>query len=444
MDDKPENERPVQVLFVDDEENILRSLKRLFMDEPFGIVTADSGEKGLEILRKTSNIGLIVSDQRMPGLSGVEFLEKAKNITPQAMRIVLTGYADVNVAVNAINKGGAYKYITKPWTDEDLVRSIKEAVDIYLLKKENQELTETVKKQNEQLQRWNAQLEYDVQKQTIEIQKKNNELGRLNESLKKNFDNSIAAFSGLMELRDKRAQSHSKNVAEIAINVAKAMELPDKDIEDINVAALLHDIGKIGISDSLLQKDPEQMNLEELAEYKLHPIRGQTAIDSIEDLRSAGILVRHHHEWFNGEGFPDRLKGLQEIPAGAMIIAMADFIDRTISNYWDDDAVEFALGKARKELGRRFDPKVYPFIEKSVKKLYSGGMPRLDLVEVEMADKDLQPGMILSKDARSGTGLLLLRKGTKLDDKNIQALKRYYRLDPSSSGVFVWARNEAS
>ncbi len=437
--DEPEKETQVQVLFVDDEENILRSLKRLFMDESFNVITADSGEKGLEVLRETSNIGLIVSDQRMPGLSGVEFLEKAKIITPQAMRIVLTGYADVSVAMDAINRGGAYRYITKPWTDDDLLQTIKEAVSIYLLTNENQRLTGVIKKQNEQLQRWNSQLEYDVQKQTIEIQKKNDELNELNKRLKKNFHNSIAAFSGLMELRDKRAQSHSNNVAEISVKAAKAMELSDKDIEDIKVAALLHDIGKIGIHDSLLQKDPAEMSQKELAEYNLHPVRGQTAIDSIEDLRDAGILIRHHHEWFNGNGFPDRLQG-SKMPVGSMIIAIADFIDKTISSHWDDDVVNFALDKVKEENDRRFDPRFYPFIESSVREVYSGSISKQDLVEAELPDQDLQIGMILSRDARSGTGLMLLRKGAKLDSKKIQALKRYYRLDPSSTGVFVWVR----
>ena len=105
---------PVRILFVDDEKNILLSLKRLMLDENYEVFTAGSGEEGLELLRGTEQVGLIVSDQRMPGLSGVDFLEKARELAPDALRIMLTGYADLNATMDAINKGGAYRYITKP------------------------------------------------------------------------------------------------------------------------------------------------------------------------------------------------------------------------------------------------------------------------------------------------------------------------------------------
>src|SRR5512143_3889480 len=105
----------VKVLFVDDELNILRSLERLFMDEAFTVTTAGSGEEGLSLLRDDPAFGLIVSDQRMPGMNGVEFLSRAREIAPEALRIVLTGYADLNATMDAINRGGAYRYITKPW-----------------------------------------------------------------------------------------------------------------------------------------------------------------------------------------------------------------------------------------------------------------------------------------------------------------------------------------
>jgi len=107
------NEESPKILFVDDEENVLRALKRLFFDENFEIYTAPSGKAGLEIL-KGCEIAVIVSDQKMPEMSGAEFLEKATELSPDSIRIVLTGYADVNAAINAINKGGAYRYITKP------------------------------------------------------------------------------------------------------------------------------------------------------------------------------------------------------------------------------------------------------------------------------------------------------------------------------------------
>ena len=99
------------------------------MDHEYEITLANSGEEALEILKNSPDIGLIVSDQRMPGLSGVDFLEKAKDLLPDSIRILLTGYADINAIADAINRGGAYRYITKPWDDDDLVQVIQDAAN---------------------------------------------------------------------------------------------------------------------------------------------------------------------------------------------------------------------------------------------------------------------------------------------------------------------------
>lgn len=115
------------VLVVDDEENILRAIRRLLMDEPGEILTASCGASGLDILRSTKTIGVIVSDQRMPGMSGAEFIEKSREFAPNAVRIILTGYADLASAVDAINKGGVWKYLAKPWNDEELLKIVREA-----------------------------------------------------------------------------------------------------------------------------------------------------------------------------------------------------------------------------------------------------------------------------------------------------------------------------
>ncbi len=432
---------PAQILVVDDEENILRSIKRLLMSEgSFGeenleVITAASGEKALQVLSDNPDIALIVSDQRMPGLSGVDLLEQAKAITPNALRILLTGYADIKASIDAINRGGAYRYITKPWKDDELVQIIKEALERYALIKENKRLAEIVKKQNEELKRWNSQLEYFVQEQTIEIQKKNEELQRVNERLEKNFKSSIQAFSNLLELRDTGSGSHSRNVAELSVKTAMAMGLND-EIESITIASLLHDIGKIGIPDILIQKNINEMDDEEMEVYKQHPVRGQTAIDLIEDLRNAGLLIRHHHECCNGSGFPDKLYG-DKIPLGSRIIAIADFVDRTIRQFDGDNAVELTLKMLKEELGKKFDHALYDLINAPVREIYNRNLPQTKMIEMELHPKDLKEGMIVSKDVRSGTGLLLLSKGIRLDEKNIQALRHSYQMDPSKKGVFV-------
>src|SRR4030042_5326384 len=169
-------ETPVRVLFVDDEENIRRSIKRLFMEESYEILTANSGEEALKLLKDHQNIGLIVSDQRMPGMQGVDLLKQATDLSPDTLRIMLTGYTDINAAIEAINKGGAYQYITKPWKDDELIQIVRDGVYRYSLIRENKRLTELVKRQNEELRQWNDQLQSRVQEQPIEIRETQKQL----------------------------------------------------------------------------------------------------------------------------------------------------------------------------------------------------------------------------------------------------------------------------
>lgn len=428
--------KPARILFVDDEENILRALKRLFMDEDCEVFTASSGEEALKVFKENGEISVIVSDQRMPGMTGVDFLEKSRKISPSSIRILLTGYADVNAAVDAINRGGTFRYITKPWQDEDLVQTIKGALESYFLVKENKRLNTLVKKQNEELKKWSSELEIIVQAQTAELQNNYDELKRFNARLRTNFKNTIMAFSGLLELRDKRMRRHSRNVAEIAGNVAKQLGMPDDERETLLVAAMLHDIGKIGISDVMLQVDAKDMNPDEMKEYMKHPVRGQAAIDSIEDLRRAGVIVRHHHERYDGTGFPDQLKR-KDIPLAARLIGIIDFIDKRSRKFKGASGMDMTFKKIEEESGKHFDPKLIPVVEEQARKFYKKYLPKDDFVEMEFYPKELEEGMIVSRDVYSGTGILLLSKGSALEKTSIMLLKRYYDLDPSKHGVFI-------
>ncbi len=428
-----------KVLFVDDEENVLRSLRRLFLDvDNIEVFTALSGKKGLEIL-KNNEISAIISDQKMPEMSGSEFLEKARKMQPESVRIVLTGYADINAAMDAVNKGGASKYITKPWDDNDLMLTVLNSIETYRLKKENRRLAELTKKQNKELKKWNTELEFYVQQHTIDLTKQNKELNNLNEKLKRNLKEFITAFSNLIELRDKTVRSHSNTVAALSGGIALKLGLSEPEIENIIVAAQLHDVGKIGIPDIVLIKDTNELSPDEMEEYIKHPVRGQAAVDPVEELREAGMLIRSHHERYDGNGFPDRLSG-NKIPIGSRIIAVADRLDRLTSGVNSRLSLESALNVIKSLSGTQFDPKLYGMLHEVAKEKITIDSGAADAVEVELRPKDLMPGLIVSRDVRSGTGLLLLRKGATLNERNIETMKRGYHIDPSKSGIFVWKR----
>jgi putative nucleotidyltransferase with HDIG domain len=427
----------LKVLFVDDEENVLKSLKRLFIDEDFEIFTANSGKAGLEVVKELE-MSVVVSDQKMPEMGGAEFLEKAGELSPDSVRIVLTGYADVNAAINAINKGGAYRYITKPWNDGDLITTVKDAAERFRLIKENRRLTELTGKQNEELKKWNTQLEVMVQEQTIDIQNHNKELQKLNEQLRMNFRKSIEAFSGLIEMRDKSVSSHSKNVASLAGKTAKAMSLSEHEVNNVLVAALLHDIGKIGIPDSILLKKEDDLTEYEIKEYRLHPVRGQVAVAGIEGFQEIGLMIRHHHENVDGSGYIDGLKK-NAIPLGSRIISAADAIERTANNRYSltKNNYQKAINEVELQLDKKFDGQIFPFLRRIVEEKIRATADQDFSGELEMHPERLAPGMALSRDVRSGSGMLILAQGIVLDRKIISAIQRYYDIDPPKNGVFV-------
>ncbi len=424
---------PKRILFVDDEENVLRSLKRLFISEDYEVLTALSGLDGLAVLKEIE-VPVIVSDQRMPVMTGAEFLEKSQQLSPDAVRIILTGYADVEAAIGAINRGGAYRYVSKPWNDSDLLMVIKDAFEKYRLVKENKYLTDLTIQQNEELKKWSTELEFYVQQHTIDLTNQNKELKKLNEKLKKNVSEILTSLSGLIELRSHSMRNHSNNVAVLSIAMARAMGLPDPEIEMISTASQLHDIGMIGAPDIVLIKNIGELSADEMTEYVKHPVRGQAAIDCIEDFRGPGILIRHHHEWYNGRGFPDKLKG-EDIPIGARIIAIADRFDRILHGEMQD--IDSALKQVKFMLATQFDATLYTPLEKAAHEFFHSIVNESNFIEMELKTGDLAPGMVISKDVSTGTGLLLLRKGTILNDKNIETLKRAAYLDPSKSGIFV-------
>ena len=424
---------PKLILFVDDEENVLRSLKRLFVSQEYEVLTALSGGEGLAIL-KDIEVPVIVSDQRMPVMTGAEFLEKSRPLSPDAVRIILTGYADVEAAIGAINRGGAYRYVSKPWNDSDLLRVIKDAFEKYHLVRENQYLTELTTKQNEELKKWSVELELYVQQHTIDLTKQNKEQKKLNLKLKKNVSEILRSLSSLIELRNGSTRNHSNTVAILSTAIAEEIGLTAPEIEMISTASQLHDIGMIGAPDIVLLKNVGELSPDEMTEYVKHPVRGQAAIDCIEDFRGPGILIRHHHEWYNGRGFPDGLKG-DNIPMGARIIAIADRFERILHDEMQD--IDSALAKVKSMLATQFDATLYTPLEKTARELFLSIESDTYSIEVELKTKDLAPGMVISRDVITGTGLLLLRKGTVLSDKNIETLKRAVNLDPSKSGIFV-------
>lgn len=427
---------PLSILCVDDEQNILNTLRRLFRTEDFQVLTATSGQEGLAILKHTEHIGLILSDQRMPEMTGAAFLREARELYPDIPRMILTGYTDVSAAIDAINHGGAYRFLTKPWNEHELRQAVRDGLYRYRLTRENQRLNELVRRQNAELAEWNTNLKNRVLQQTAQLREKLRTEQRPAAETVAYSKKVVESFFDLLALRNSRLTRHIRTVTALADRMARELDLDALRREEIRMAALLHDIGMIGMPDRLLTRNSQQVNPDELAEYRAHPVWGEAALAKFEELRVVGQFIRHHHEAFDGSGFPDGLAG-EKIPLGARIIALADWIDTTFSRESRSDARYHLTKQMAREMGRLFDPALAAAANVAViQVLRDPPMPK-DLSEEKLPVTHLREGMVLSRDVYSKTGLLLVERRTRLYDTEIEILNRYLGGDLSQREIYV-------
>ena len=211
------NDHKHTVLLVDDEEGILNSLRRLLRKEGYQLLTASSGAQGLRILEE-NDVHLVISDQRMPQMSGTEFFAKVKERYPDAIRIILTGYTDVDSITESINRGHIYKFFLKPWNDQSLKLEINQALDQYDLIQSNKRLHEKVMEQNEELKKTNENLETLVKERTMELEIQNQAL-ELSRAILEDLALPIigASAEGVIVLINREAKSLSINGNDIEI-----------------------------------------------------------------------------------------------------------------------------------------------------------------------------------------------------------------------------------
>lgn len=408
------------LLFVDDEPSILSALRRLFRPRGYKILTADSGAAGLAILAQEP-VDLVISDMRMPEMDGAQFLEQVRAGWPDTMRLLLTGYADVTSIINAINKGEIYRHISKPWDDNDIQLIVQKALEHKRLEGENQRLLALTTRQNDELKALNAGLEQRVQARTAEIEQVNSFLNLANDKLKQNFIVSIKVFSGLIELREGAVAGHARRVADLSRKIAVRMGLDAQAQQDVFVAGLLHDIGKIGFSDALLGKAASKLAGEDLQRYRKHVLSGEAALMPLTELQGAAKIIRAHHERFDGQGFPDGLIGLA-IPVGARIVAVANDYDGlqigTLSerHFNVDDAAAMLI----QSRGKRYDPQVLDAFLNLI------GTTREEPVRDRALSADmLEPGMVSARDILSRDGTLLLAADYVLDATIVRQIQEY-------------------
>ncbi len=340
------------VLFVDDEGNILKALQRLLRHDEMNVLCAPRATEALEMLERTA-VQVVVTDQRMPEMSGVDLLSKVRERQPEIVRMLLTGYTEMDVAVDAINRGQIYRLITKPWNDDELRATIRQAFDHWELKSEIKRLNLVTREQNFRLQDMNRNLESKVRERTKQLVAKHQELRRA-------YVQTVGALAEAVDAKDSYTRGHSERVGVYASKIARQMGFAKEFIERVYIAGLLHDVGKIGIRDAVITK-PDRLSPEEYEEIKAHPEIGARILEPVDFLRDVAPCVRHHHEWYDGSsrGYPSRLRG-DQIPLPSRIILVADTVEAMTSDrpYRNALPLDHVYTELTKYSGSQFDPLV--------------------------------------------------------------------------------------
>jgi adenylate cyclase len=416
---------PPCILLVDDEQSILSALKRSFRPQGYQLLTATSAEAALAVMA-SADVDLVISDMRMPGMSGAQFLAQVRRQWPATMRILLTGYSEIGSTIAAINDGGIHHYLAKPWDDRELLMIVTHALEEQQLRKQKMALERKVHDQNLQLADFNRQLERQVQARTEELRQTVMFLESAQEEEHKSFLSMLHVFSDISELRAGLASGQSARVARWCEQLALRMGMTAHHARDTMMAGMLHGIGKLGLSEDLVRKPIEKMSSEELQRFLWHPVKGQMLLTPIPSLAETGEIIRHQHERHDGRGVPESLSG-DAIPLGSRILAVVrDFEGLCNGGITSQNTTpEKALAMLRTHAGHRYDPLVVETFVTMIEeqRLMLEQQTRL------LAPQELRVGMKLAEDLRTRSGVLLLNKEHVLDEAILTRLRRFEQIE---------------
>ena len=309
-----------KILFVDDEPLLLDSVLRNFKAK-FSLETAESGPEGLKKIKENGPFAVVVSDFRMPRMDGVSFMEQVAVLSPAAVRIMLTGAADLQTAMRAINEGNIFRFLTKPCPVDLLEKALQDSLRQYKLVQTEREYYA--------LKKWNDSLE-----------------------------GLLKALVRLTEAKDPYTAGHQIRVAQLAAAIAGELGLPQETVEEISITAQVHDLGKIYVPAEFLNK-PGKLNKIEFEIIRMHSQIGHDILEPVKFAFPIHQIVLQHHERLDGSGYPQGLMG-EEILLAARIIAVADVIEAISSHrpYRPAKSLEEALKEISAGQGSRYDSQV--------------------------------------------------------------------------------------
>jgi putative nucleotidyltransferase with HDIG domain len=336
-----------RILIVDDEELICRLLAQRLTSEGYACVTANNGREALSHFYKDT-FSLIISDIRMPEMDGIELLKRVKDLNPNMMVIMVTAYPELDMAVEAMRLG-AYDFIIKPADLDLILLSVRKALEKRRLE--------------EELEAYHKHLERLVEERTAGLR-------QAYRVLKKAHLDSVKVLAQAIDAKDPYTRGHSDRVRRMSLKIAGHLGFSEERLESLEYGALLHDIGKIGIKDEVLQK-PGALNPGEYQYIQEHTLIGVKIVEGIDFFKDKIPMIRCHHEYYDGSGYPDGLVG-ETIPLEARIITVPDAFDAMASLRPHRRAMplEEVLMELEKGRAKQFDPEVLEiFLREKVHKL---------------------------------------------------------------------------
>ena len=424
MTANPQNSTLTPILIVDDEPIVLAALKETLEREHYHVVTSTSPTKALELVAR-QEFSVIISDQRMPEMTGLDFLTECKKHQPHASRILITAVLSLPTIIDAINKGEIFRFIAKPWLREELTATIRNAYQRYELITHNAVLTDETQRLNERLKAANASLEQKVR--DLEAQKK--ELDAANLRLTESYDHSLELCTRILATYDPLFGGQTRTLVEVAQKMTETAHFNDSERSVLTASARLCDLGLIGVSRELLRafrQHPDRLTERERQTMHSHPIYSQTLASFVDPRSAVGETIRAHHERFDGEGYPDGLSG-QAIPWTARCLAVAVYYVE--SSLPREQAIEQVLA----ESGKGLDPEAVRLFLQATNLL---NLPKQ--VREVMLD-ELQPGMVLANGLHSPHGMLLIGEGQPLSQAMITKIRSHNLVAPISQRLLVYS-----
>ncbi len=411
------------ILVVDDEAAVLALLLDDLERAGCRAIGFTSPEPAMEELKKRK-FSVIMADQRMPKMSGLELLEQAREMQPFAARILITGVLQLDTVIEAINKGEVFRFVVKPWLREELLATIKNGMHRYELMCHNEHLQQATQAMNAQLVDLNRSLEQQVKL----VAEKNNEMAELNGALERNLARSIEICVHTMETFYPALGNQARRVHQLCQSIAQVLELREEEARLLKASALLYDIGLVGVPRNIIkhwQEEPATMDAAEKALIQQHPILGQELAVFGGHLDKVGEIIRAHHECYDGSGYPDQLAG-DNIPWLARLLGVA--VAYASSPLRDNDAIDRIKAKS----GTNFDPEAVRAF------LRAQAVAVIPKKERQVMLADLRPGMVMAKGIYTYNGLLLVPEGRQLNTTSIEKVLNHNRIQPIVQSLVVY------